>query len=244
MGVKTGASRTPEVVTQLVERFDRNRDASCSDRRNPEEPRSDFTTPAKTRPWIRKTYQAVLIASALMIRSVPALFLTNDSPQSSAASVGITVAEIGAAAVSVGLLAGTGALVLGSSPVLGVTLFVTAPAGAAVGTYLMGRWLDPSGSLVWSGIGTYGGALGGGALGIAAGIKSNNDFFLYALPVAGVCVGAVAGAVLGYKLSRRHEDKSRLRFAPPSIGLLVRHAETGKTPPIQSVHLDLLRVWY
>lgn len=119
------------------------------------------------------------------------------------------------------------------------------PVGTATTTWLTGRWLESDASYGKTTLGAYAGfmtGLGLDALAVFA-FRPDIDYWpAYYGVFTVVSVTTAAGAVIGYKLSRRSSelDESRLRLDPPSLALSLKPARPGALPKIAGLRLNLL----
>jgi hypothetical protein len=114
----------------------------------------------------------------------------------------------------------TGAILVGALTTAGLL-----PAVSAAGAWQVGRRYDPGGS--------YLGALTGSVLGCGVGIGTgfgiralagDPSFWYFAIPTV---LGAAAGSVVGYDLSRGFER----RWAPPTAAMEVKRLHAGRSEP-------------
>ncbi len=121
------------------------------------------------------------------------------------------------------------------------------PVGTATTTWLTGRWLESDAGFGWTTLGAYAGlatGVGLDALAVVAFYPSDESWGLVFTGMAVPCVTTAAGAILGYKLSRRRPepDESRLRLDPPSLALSLKPAKPGASPEIAGVKFNVLSV--
>jgi hypothetical protein len=128
------------------------------------------------------------------------------------------------------------------SPV-GYGLLAISPVGAAAGTALIGRWLEPRGSFSWSLTGAYAGAIGGtmiGALSVGK-FPPTSGFRPFASPILEMWIGSTLGAVLGYKLGPSLGSlETAGRFSAPNLGIVVEPGKAGQPPEVAGVRVNLL----
>jgi hypothetical protein len=189
----------------------------------------------------------IAVIASLLVASLTSTRALADGWHTFAREAVSTTAELGGALVgSTALLASTQVTAsLGAEPVA-YTCEALAPAGAAAGASLVGRWLDRGGSYWWSALDAYAGT----GVGILAGAAIDERFPAYDdyTPIlrvmASMYVGGNLGAVLGYKLSRRSPKPHEvgLRLDPPSLALSLKSAKPGASPQIAGVRLNLLDV--
>lgn len=119
------------------------------------------------------------------------------------------------------------------------------PVGTATTTWLTGRWLESDAGFGWTTLGAYAGMVTGIGLDALAVTTLHPSFESGSTFLAGMvvpCVTTAAGAVIGYKLSRRSAelDESHLRLDPPSLALSLKPARPGALPEIAGLRLNLL----
>ena len=114
----------------------------------------------------------------------------------------------------------------------GLVLLAVQPAISAGSAYLVGRRIDPGGSL-WGALGlSYGGAVVGYGLAM---VSAGGPITTYLMPVWPV-LGSAVGAVAGYNLFRSHSEASawQQRIGLPILAVVPDPRTKGGSPRVEA----------